>query len=144
MKMDRQARERMRKRLDPGQYDVCVNGATEAPFTGRYHDCSRCGTYRCVCCGKRLFESGAKFDSGTGWPSFVAPAEEGAVDSTADTSHGMMRTEVTCSGCGAHLGHVFDDGPGPSGLRYCINSASLELAGKEEAEAGRDKVGDPV
>lgn len=127
MRVGKEEAGRLRERLGPDRYEVCVNGATEPPFTGRYHDCGRRGMYRCACCGKKLFGSDAKFDSGTGWPSFAAPANDGAVSSTPDASHGMIRTEVTCAGCGSHLGHVFDDGPGPGGLRYCINSASLDL-----------------
>ena len=113
--------------LTPEQYRVCVGGGTEPPFTGRYHDCKEEGTYRCACCGAPLFKSGTKFDSGTGWPSFWRPASGGSVDARPDASHGMLRTEASCARCGAHLGHVFDDGPAPTGMRYCINSASLRL-----------------
>jgi peptide-methionine (R)-S-oxide reductase len=100
---------------------------TEPPFTGEYESTETPGTYKCVCCGTPLFRSESKFHSGCGWPSFTAPLADRAVDEESDTSHGMVRTEVKCSRCDAHLGHVFDDGPGPTGLRYCINSVSLAL-----------------
>ncbi|HSA76745.1 MAG TPA: peptide-methionine (R)-S-oxide reductase MsrB [Nitrosarchaeum sp.] len=118
--------------LTPDQFEVCINKGTEPPFSGKYYKNKEKGTYKCVCCGEPLFTSETKYDSGSGWPSFWQPLSDEKIEYISDNAYGMVRTEVNCKKCGAHLGHVFDDGPKPTNLRYCINSISLDLEKKDE------------
>jgi peptide-methionine (R)-S-oxide reductase len=131
MSTNKKTEQEWKQILTPEQYKVCRQKGTEPAFTGEYYDSKTPGVYRCACCDAELFKSEDKFDSGTGWPSFTRPADDDNVASETDTSYGMRRTEALCSQCDAHLGHVFEDGPRPTGLRYCIKSVSLTLDEKE-------------
>lgn len=121
-----------RDKLSPEEFQICRNKGTERAFTGEYYNNKAAGEYLCKCCGEQLFKSGSKYDSGSGWPSFYEPAQNDLVAEHRDTTHGMIRTEITCANCGSHLGHVFPDGPQPTGLRYCVNSASLDFKPAED------------
>jgi len=125
------ADDQWREKLSPEEYAICRQRGTERAFSGAYWNEKAPGVYRCKCCDAPLFDAGAKYDSGTGWPSFFQPVDAGRVATETDRSHGMVRTEARCAQCGSHLGHVFEDGPRPTGLRYCINSASLALQRRE-------------